>query len=134
MQGKLSIIHRSANASATMTQLGPYGIASLIAPDEEGATTAYRVRIGPRQTTAVSYHRLAEELYYVLSGSGTAVLDGQPHHLQTGDFLRLPPGTTHGFITQDEALEMLDVHTPGSRPDRDVYFVGDVPEGFSTSS
>ena len=25
---------------------------------------------------------------------------------------------------------MLDIHTPGSRPDRDVYFVGDVPPGF----
>ena len=29
-----------------------------------------------------------------------------------------------------EALDMLDIHTPGSRPDRDVYFVGDVPPGF----
>jgi hypothetical protein len=26
---------------------------------------------------------------------------------------------------------MLDIHTPGSRPDRDVYFIdGPAPEGF----
>ena len=50
------------------------------------------------------------------------------HHYPVG----LPPGTTHGFVTGDEPLEMLDIHTPGSRPDRDVYFVdGATPEGFS---
>ena len=26
---------------------------------------------------------------------------------------------------------MLDIHAPGSRPDRDVYFNGDTPDGFS---
>ena len=46
------------------------------------------------------------------------------------DFLRLPPGTTHGFVTGADELVLLDIHTPGSRPDRDVYFVGDVPPGF----
>jgi len=29
----------------------------------------------------------------------------------------------------------LDIHTPGSRPDRDVYFVdGRIPEGFGDNS
>jgi mannose-6-phosphate isomerase-like protein (cupin superfamily) len=96
--------------------------------------TAYRVRIAPRSTTSVSYHKLAEELYYVLSGQGTAILDGQPFNLKTGDFLRLPPGTTHGFVTQDEELVMLDIHSPGSRPDRDVYFVGETPQGFTSQA
>ncbi len=74
---------------------------------------------------------MAEEFYFVLSGHGTAVLDGQERRLETGDFLRLPAGTTHGFITGDAALEMLDVHVPGCRPDRDTYFAdGEPPEGF----
>lgn len=34
-------------------------------------------------------------------------------------------------LTREEPLLMLDLHTPGSRPDRDVYFVGDAPEGFT---
>jgi hypothetical protein len=39
---------------------------------------------------------------------------------------------THGFVTGDEPLEMLNIHTPGSRPDRDVYFVdSETPEGFA---
>jgi hypothetical protein len=30
---------------------------------------------------------------------------------------------THGFVTGDQALEMLNIHTPGCRPDRDTYFL-----------
>lgn len=111
-------------------QLGPYGIESLIPPADEAACTAYRVRIEPHSTTNISYHRVAEEIYYVLEGSGIALLDGRRYELRRGDFLRLPPGTTHGFVTGEEPLLLLDIHTPGSRPDHDVYFVGDTPEGF----
>ena len=113
-------------------ELGPYWIASLIEPEQEGAFTAYRVRIEPRQLTSESYHKIAEELYFVTAGSGIAYLDGQARELNTGDFLRLPPGTRHRFETGDAALEMLDIHSPGSRPDRDVYFTGDRPEGFGS--
>lgn len=127
----LRILHISDDAPISAPQqLGPYQIESLIPREEEGAGTAYRVRIAPHSTTSVSYHKLAEEIYFVISGHGTAILNEVPHTLKTGDFLRLPPGTTHGFITGDEALVMLDIHSPGSRPDRDVFFVGEAPEGF----
>ncbi len=127
----LRILHQRAGGGATSKQkLGPYEIESLIPPEDEAAGTAYRVRIEPHQTTSVSYHKIAEEYYYVLSGSGVAVLNGERHELREGDFLRLPPGTTHGFITDDKPLVMLDIHAPGSRPDHDVYFVGDAPQGF----
>lgn len=127
----LRILHQRAGSASSVSQkLGPYEIESLIPPEDEAAGTAYRVRIEPHQTTSVSYHKIAEEFYYVLSGSGIALLNGEPHELKEGDFLRLPPGTTHGFITRDEPLIMLDIHAPGSRPDHDVYFVGETPEGF----
>ena len=128
----VSILHRSLHEpAATPLQLGPYGITSLIAPAETGAFTAYHVTIAPHQTTSISYHKISEEIYYILSGSGTAILNGAPLPLRPGDFLRLPPGTTHGFITHEQPLAMLDIHSPGSRPDHDVYFVGDAPPGFS---
>jgi mannose-6-phosphate isomerase-like protein (cupin superfamily) len=132
---KHSLIHRRSGDPARIQHLGPYRIESLIDPWEESSGTAYRVHIAPHQRTAVSYHRIAEEYYYVLSGRGTAILNGCEHPLSPGEFLRLPPGTTHGFVTADEPLDMLNIHTPGSRPDRDVYFVGtEVPEGFSPPS
>jgi quercetin dioxygenase-like cupin family protein len=127
----MQLIHRCSGDPARVERLGPYAIESLIDPEEEAAGTAYRVTISPRQRTRVSYHRIAEEYYYVLSGNGTAILDGREHPLAPGDFLRLPPGTTHGFVAGDEPLVMLDIHTPGSRPDRDVYFTdGPPPAGF----
>jgi mannose-6-phosphate isomerase-like protein (cupin superfamily) len=124
----MDLIHRaSGNAGKA---LGPYLIETLLQPHEEAGGTAYRVRIKPHSTTSVSYHKIAEEFYYVVSGRGMAILDGKPHPLKPGDFLRLPPGTTHGFITEAEPLEMLDIHIPGCRPDHDVYFVGETPAGF----
>src|SRR3954469_489659 len=99
----LRILHQRLDSDSTPKQkLGPYEIESLIPPQDEAAGTVYRVRIEPHQTTSVSYHKVAEEFYYVLSGSGIAVLDGTSYDLHAGDFLRLPPGTTHGFITGEE--------------------------------
>lgn len=127
-----SVLHVTQSDQVASAQLGPYQIDTLIAEDDEGCVTAYRVRIEPHQQTATSYHKVAEEIYYVISGSGLAVLDGVEYPLQVGDFLRLPPETRHCFITHEEELVMLDLHSPGSRPDRDVYFEGEVPDGFTT--
>ncbi len=133
MNERRTIIHIQSGHAEAAQKLGPYAIESLVEPSQEGRMTAYRVRVEPNQTTSVSYHKIAEEIYFVLAGSGTAVLDGKPYALKAGDFLRLPPGTTHGFVTADEALEMLDIHTPGCRPNHDVYFVGDTPDGFTVN-
>ena len=127
----LDIIHRRSGDPRRTQQLGPYRLETLIDPREEGAGIVHHVYVAPRERTSVSYHQIAEEFYYVISGSGIAILNGREYRLTVGDFLRLPPGTTHGFVTEDEPLEMLDVQIPGCRPDRDVYFVGGPPpEGF----
>jgi mannose-6-phosphate isomerase-like protein (cupin superfamily) len=123
----LTILHRRSGDPKRTEALASYRIEALIAEAEEGAGTVYRVRIEPRTRTVISFHRVAEEYYFVLSGSGIALLDGSEQRLQPGDFLRLPPGTRHGFVTQDEPLEMLDIHTPGCRPQRDTYFVEEKP-------
>jgi mannose-6-phosphate isomerase-like protein (cupin superfamily) len=128
---QLAIIHRHSGAPQCRQQLGPYLIESLIGSAEEGAGTVHRVQIEPYQRTSISYHRIAEEYYFVLAGQGTAILNEREYPLKPGDFLRLPPGTTHGFVAEAEGLDLLDIHTPGSRPDRDVYFVDARPDGFT---
>ena len=126
---KLAILHRGMGAG-DVAKLGPYEIETLIPEEMEGAATAYRVTIEPHQKTNTSYHRIAEEIYYVLAGSGIAFLDGVAQPLNAGDFLRLPPSVTHRFETAEASLVMLDIHVPGCRPDRDTYFVDKTPEGF----
>jgi predicted nucleotidyltransferase/quercetin dioxygenase-like cupin family protein len=126
------VVHRRRGDAARTERLGSYAIESLIDLSEEGRATVYRVSIAPHQQTRISYHRVAEEFYYVLAGRGTAMLDNREYPLTPGDFLRLPPGTPHGFITGAEPLEMLNIHTPGCWPDRDTYFTASAPpEGFA---
>lgn len=117
------LIHRSSGRSDSIREFGPYRIEPLLTEAEEAAGTAYRVRIEANQRTGASFHKVAEEFYFVLSGTATAILDGTAVTIEPGDFLRLPPGTKHAFVTLDEPLEMLDIHVPGCRPGRDTYFV-----------
>ena len=126
---KNEIIHRGSGLPEALQAFGPYQIEPLLSEEEESQATAYRVRVEPAQHTATSYHAIAEEFYYILSGHGTAILDGRHFPLQPGDFLRLPPGTQHAFRTGNEPLEMLDIHVPGCRPGRDTYFVEDGVQG-----
>lgn len=114
-----------------MQRLGPYVIESFLDPEEEHAGTVYRVRIEAGSTTSTSFHGRAEEYYFVLDGEGTLLLDGEPRIVRRGDFLRLPPGIAHAFVTTDAPLELLNVHTPGCRPDRDTYFLDSTPAGFA---
>jgi len=57
-----------------------------------------------------SYHKLGEELYYVLGGSGSAVLNGKKFLLTKGCFFRVPPDTKHQFITEKDSLDLLNSH------------------------
>ncbi|MFO0929627.1 MAG: cupin domain-containing protein [Gemmataceae bacterium] len=124
------VVHRASGDPARASQLGPYRIEPLLDRDEARAGTVYRVHIAAGERTAVSYHRIAEEYYFVLAGTGVALLDDVEYPLRSGDFLRLPPGTRHGFLAGPEGLDLLDIHTPGCWPDHDTYFVDRPPDGF----
>lgn len=53
----------------------------------------------------------------------------------SGEIRKLGPYQIESLISPAEegadALVMLDLHCPGSRPDRDVYFTDEAPEGFT---
>jgi mannose-6-phosphate isomerase-like protein (cupin superfamily) len=42
------------------------------------------------------YHKRATELYYVLEGSGSVILDGVEHPVAKGSLIHIPPGVVHG--------------------------------------
>jgi mannose-6-phosphate isomerase-like protein (cupin superfamily) len=85
--------------------------------------SAYLVRMLPHQIKKASYHKVGEELYYVVSGSGTAQLGDKVYDLKPGCFFRVPPKTLHQFATTDEPLELLNLHSPPVFSDHDTYFV-----------
>ena len=116
------VVHRSSGDSSRTERLGSYLLESLLTLEEEDRASVYRVSLSPHQRSRESYHRVAEEFYFVISGRGTTLLDGEEHTLGPGDFLRLPPGTRHVFVSGDEPLDFLNIHVPGCRPDHDTYF------------
>lgn len=45
--------------------------------------------------TTRHHHRVSEELYYLLEGSGTMELDGETRPVGAGDAVLIPPGAWH---------------------------------------
>ncbi|MFZ5828667.1 MAG: cupin domain-containing protein [Planctomycetota bacterium] len=42
------------------------------------------------------FHKRSTELYYVLEGGGSVVLDGVEHPVSKGSLVHIPPGVVHG--------------------------------------
>ena len=49
----------------------------------------------PDQATERHYHRLTEEIYFVVKGSGRLEVDGETQSVRPGDAVLIPPGAWH---------------------------------------
>lgn len=59
------------------------------------------------------YHKNTEEIYVILEGSGTMMVDGAILQLKQGDVVVLHPGEKHSLTLSDgEALEFLAISHP----------------------
>ena len=47
------------------------------------------------QATERHYHRVAEEIYFVLKGQGRMEVDGEVKHVRPGDAVLIPAGAWH---------------------------------------
>ena len=64
------------------------------------------------------YHKRATELYYVLDGEGTVLLDGVEHAVRKGSIVHIPPGVVHGAKGR---MRVLVVGIPDIS-DNDLFF------------
>lgn len=64
------------------------------------------------------YHKRATELYYVLDGDGTVLLDGVEHAVRKGSIVHIPPGVVHGATGR---MRVLVVGIPDIS-DGDLFF------------
>ena len=67
-----------------------------------------RLRPGRRQMFA-HHHRRAEEIYVVLSGSGTVTVDGETVEVSAHDAIRVAPASTRILEAGPEGLELIAV-------------------------
>lgn len=52
-------------------------------------------QIPPGMTTHLHLHRMSEEIYYIVSGSGLMTLGDEKFMVNSGDSICIPPSTRH---------------------------------------
>ncbi len=98
---------------------GPTSLITLLAdaPETGGAVTINRATLALGSAGAPPHtHTRAAESFFVLDGQLEVLVDEEIVHLERGDYLLVPPGTTHAFAPpQGKAADVLVVFTPGMR-------------------
>ena len=75
----------------------------------------------PGQTTQRHYHAEAEEIYYVVEGSGEMELDGEHRRVSIGDAVLIPPGAWHELRAGERGCRFLCCCAPAYRHE-DTFF------------
>lgn len=57
------------------------------------------------------YHSIKEETFYIMSGNGEAIINGEKRIITKGDYIHIPPKTRHQ-ITAFEDLQIIEASTP----------------------
>ncbi len=101
-----------SDASPSPAVTGPLLVRHEGHTARERSTCGWRDRLISREDVALSpaawahavdidgarlhYHKRSTELYYVLEGSGTVLLDGVEQEVRKGSLVHIPPGVVHG--------------------------------------
>ncbi len=83
--------------------------------EEQAVAWAHAVDIDGAK---LHYHKVSTELYYVLEGEGSVMLDGREQPVQKGSLVQIPPGVVHGARGR---MRVLVVGIPHMRED-DLFF------------
>lgn len=68
----------------------------LISREDAPLSPAAWAHVVDIEHAKLHYHKRATELYYVVEGSGTIVLDGEEQGVRRGSLVHIPPGVVHG--------------------------------------
>ena len=76
---------------------------------------AATMTLAPGQSTGgpTNAHGASDQWLYVVSGSGTATVEGESCDLRAGTFVLIEAGETHEIVNDgDEPLETVNVYAP----------------------
>jgi mannose-6-phosphate isomerase-like protein (cupin superfamily) len=90
----------------------------LISRQDQGCGVAAWAHTVDIDGARAHYHRRSTELYYVLEGEGTVVLDGVSHPVRPGSIVHIPPGVVHAATGR---VRVLVVGIPDIAED-DLFF------------
>lgn len=71
------------------------------------------MRLGPGEEIGEETHPATDQIFFLIEGSGEAILDGKPSPLRAGEVLCVPAGTLHNVRnTSKAALKLLTLYAP----------------------
>lgn len=70
------------------------------------------------QKTKAHYHSEVTEMFYVVSGEVTILVEDKANTLCKGDFLLLPPPIKHQIRANEDGTLIIAVKTPADEEDR----------------
>ncbi len=74
----------------------------------------------PRASVGVHSHETDEEYYYILSGEGQMILDGQTYEVMTGDITAVFPGGSHALKnTGKSEMRFLVICVEAPNPEKE---------------
>jgi mannose-6-phosphate isomerase-like protein (cupin superfamily) len=76
----------------------------LISREDSSLSPAAWVHAVDIDGAKLHFHKRSTELYYVLDGEGSVVLDGVEHSVIKGSLIHIPPGVVHGAIGRMRVL------------------------------
>ena len=59
-------------------------------------------RVPARGATQRHHHRVAEEFYFILEGSGMVEIDGETRRVGPGDAILIPSGAWHSIAAEED--------------------------------
>lgn len=81
--------------------------------DAAEAVNLQHVRIEPDFVGGMHYHENSENVYIVLSGTLTVVVDGTSYELAQNDLVFVPRGSHHSASNYGtEAVECIEIYAP----------------------
>ena len=89
----------------------PYGnVRRIITGSKAGIANIHVVSVTRGKS---HYHSGYDEIFYILSGSGTITLDGTDHPITPGAVAVIPAGTVHSiFSASEKPVEFIIFGTP----------------------
>jgi putative monooxygenase len=96
-------------------------VRTLLSPKSVGSTSGFMgvATIGAGDWISEHYHPYSEEFIYVVRGSITARLEGEPHPVEAGQALYIPIEVKHRLMNEgdEEAFIVFHLGPLAPRPD-----------------
>jgi mannose-6-phosphate isomerase-like protein (cupin superfamily) len=88
------------------------------APVQNQSLAEARVPAGG--ATQRHHHKLSEEFYFILEGSGSMEIDGESRAVGPGDAILIPPGAWHTIVAREDLRFLCCCSPPYAH--EDTYF------------